>query len=189
MDLWIRVGTSILTSVSSIMQRNLTTIIKQLRMEVFNRNLSMSFAFFNDPNHLPSILTSHGIIQDRPLRDRIDRSGMIVEIFMIVLYPPTHPSPSPSPRAETPILELTHFHSQTRMKDPPSQPRIVEMTRHIRLRRCKINHTPRSHGQGASTLEMTQSTELSCQLSISILSKATASYEQHLCFVGVVNLP
>lgn len=87
---WILIGASALTYVGSIIQRNLTTIvserlIKQLRMEVFGRYLSMPMPFFDDPKHLPTILTSRLSVDGRHLRDLIDRSGFIVENFMIVI--------------------------------------------------------------------------------------------------------
>ena len=87
---WILIGASALTYVGSIIQRNLTTIvserlIKQLRMEVFSRYLSMPMSFFDDPKHLPTILTSRLSVDGRHLRDLIDRSGFIVENFMIVI--------------------------------------------------------------------------------------------------------
>ena len=87
---WILVGASILTYIGSVLQWNLSAIvgerlIKQLRMEVFSRYLTMPMSFFDDPKHLPSFLTSRLSVDGRRLRDLIDRSGMMVENFMVVI--------------------------------------------------------------------------------------------------------
>ena len=87
---WILIGASVLTYIGSVLNWNVMTIlgeqlVKQLRMEVFSRYLSMPMSFFDDPKHLPTILTSRLSVDGRHLRDLIDRSGFIVENFMIVI--------------------------------------------------------------------------------------------------------
>ena len=45
----------------------------------------MQISFFDEPNHLPSILTSRLSIDGRRLRDLVDQSGTIVENTLIVI--------------------------------------------------------------------------------------------------------
>ena len=60
-------------------------LVKQLRMEVFGRYLSMPMSFFDEPKHLPTILTSRLSVDARRIRDLIDQSGVIIENFMVAV--------------------------------------------------------------------------------------------------------
>ena len=89
-NVWILVGAAFLTYVGSVSEWNLSAIlgerlIKQLRVEVFGRYLSMPMSFFDDPKHLPSILTSRLSVDSRRLRDLVEQSSIIVENFMVLI--------------------------------------------------------------------------------------------------------
>ena len=87
---WILIGASVLTYIGSVLNWNVMTIlgeqlVKQLRMEVFGRYLSMPMSFFDEPKHLPTILTSRLSVDARRIRDLIDQSGVIIENFMVAV--------------------------------------------------------------------------------------------------------
>ena len=88
--IWLIIIATILTYIGSVLQWNLSAIvgerlIKQLRLDTFSKYLSMQISFFDEPNHLPSILTSRLSIDGRRLRDLVDQSGIIVENTLIVI--------------------------------------------------------------------------------------------------------
>ena len=74
--IWLIIIASVLTYIGSVLQWNLSAIvgerlIKQLRLDTFSKYLSMQISFFDEPNHLPSILTSRLSIDGRRLRDLV----------------------------------------------------------------------------------------------------------------------
>ena len=89
-SIWIIASGTVLTFIGSVLQWNFAAIvgerlIRQLRSEAFVKYLHMPIAFFDDPKHLPSTLTSRLSIDGRRVRDLIDRCGMLFENTLIVV--------------------------------------------------------------------------------------------------------
>ncbi|CBK24613.2 uncharacterized protein [Blastocystis hominis] len=60
-------------------------LIASVREHSYKKYITMPLAFFDDPNHLPSILTSRLSIDGRRVRDLVDRMGPIFENYLLVI--------------------------------------------------------------------------------------------------------
>ena len=60
-------------------------MIMNIRGETYKKYIYMPMEFFDDPKHMPSILTSRLSIDGRRVRDLVDRMGPIFENYLVVI--------------------------------------------------------------------------------------------------------